>query len=346
LKPSFAPILVVGPAWIGDMVMAQSLFKVLKARYPESEIDVLAPGWTQPLLERMPEVNRSLEMPLGHGELGLRVRRRIGHDLRRRRYQRAIVLPRSLKSALVPFWARIAQRSGYRGEMRWGLLNDVRRLDGTRLPRTVQRFVALGQSPGDPLPDPLPLPALRVDAAHLNAVLDRLGMKRPNRPLLGLCPGAEYGPSKRWPAEHFLSVARHQQRKGWAVWIFGSEKDKPSAARIRDGLDGECMDLTGRTDLADAVDLLSLTDVVVTNDSGLMHVAAALDRQVVALYGAFAPESNPPLRPEAIILWLGLACSPCAERTCPLGHYECLRELRPEQVIRAIDSLEIVEPRR
>ncbi len=331
-------VLVVGPSWVGDMVMAQSLFKVLKARHPGIHIDVLAPGWTLPLLERMPEVQGAVEMPLGHGKLGLRRRYRSGRGLREKCYAQAIVLPNSLKSALVPFWAAIPRRTGYRGELRWGLLNDVRRLDKTALPMTVQRFVALGQEPGDRLPDPVPVPALQVNPAQVDAALTHHGLGRPDRPVLGLCPGAEYGPAKRWPLEHFAELARIQRDRGWQVWLFGSHKEVAIGQELAERIGNGCVDLSGKTTLAEAVDLMSRVSVLVSNDSGLMHVAAALDRNLIALYGSSDPGFTPPLHPRAQVLRLGLACSPCFKRQCPLGHLKCLRDLEPQRVLGAIET--------
>lgn len=320
--------------------MAQSLFQVLARRVPAPAIDVLAPGWTGPLLERMPQVRDALEMPLGHGQLGLGERRRIGRRLRSGGYVQAVVLPRALKAALVPFWARIPLRTGFRGEGRWGLLNDVRRLRRGDRRTTVQRFVALGVASGDPPPDP-PRPALQVDPVGRAATLGRLRMDLPDVPVLGLCPGAEFGPSKRWPQADFAEVALRQRGLGWHVWLFGSAKDAPLGAHIAGRVGEGCTDLTGRTSLADAIDLLSLTDAVVSNDSGLMHVAAALGRPLVAVYGATDPVVNPPLHPGARVLWRGLDCSPCMKRECPLGHYRCLHEIRPQQVWEALDRFQL-----
>jgi heptosyltransferase-2 len=318
------------------MVLAQSLFKILARRHLDAVIDVLAPAWSLPLLARMPEVHEALAMPLGHGQLGLQARFRLGRQLLDRRYDQAILLPNSWKSALTPFWAKIPHRTGYLGEVRWGLLNDVRRLDKARLPMTVQRFVALGLEAGLPLPTPLPTPSLLVDPAAVTAALERLGLTAPPGPLLGLCPGAEYGPAKRWPPEHFAAIARDRLAAGWTVWLFGSAKDIPVGQAISTQLDGRGVDLSGRTSLAEAVDLLSLTTAVVSNDSGLMHVAAALGRPLVALYGSSDPGFTPPLSPQAQILSLPLECRPCFQRECPLGHLRCLRDLGPEQVLAAL----------
>jgi heptosyltransferase-2 len=315
--------------------MAQSLLMAVRGRYPEIVIDVLAPAWSRPLLRRMPQVREAIEMPLGHGQLDLRARRRLGLSLRERDYDWAIVLPNSFKSALAPFWARIPRRTGYLGEWRWGLLNDSRRLDKTQLPMTVQRFVALGLAPEAELPPAVPPPRLRGDAASSERTLARLGLRRPGNRLLVLCPGAEFGPAKRWPEAHYAQVARTLATAGWVVWILGSKKDAPVAEAVakqaRTGVN-----LAGRTSLEQAIDLLSLADAVVSNDSGLMHVAAALERPVIAIYGSSDPGFTPPLNPRARIVRLGLSCSPCFKRECPLGHLDCLRKLEPQRVLARI----------
>lgn len=342
-------ILVVGPSWVGDMVMAQSLFRVLKDRAPETKIDVLAPAWSRALLERMPEVRTAVDMPLRHGELKLRARHRIGGDLRLRRYSQAIVIPNSLKSALVPWWANIPRRTGYLGELRWGLLNDVRRLDVTAMPQAVERFAALGYERTEELPDSLPRPVLQVGRRNIDSALQHLNMPSPSQPVLALCPGAEFGPAKRWPVEYFAQVANAVVSRGWQVWLFGSKRDAVQGQRIAAQVTTGCVDLTGRTSLAEAVDLMSLASVVVTNDSGLMHVAAALDCNLVALFGPSSPEFTPPLHPRAKVLCLGLTCSPCFARECPLGTLECLRAIEPTQVLDVIagfdDKKERADPK-
>lgn len=331
-------VLVVAPAWIGDMVMAQSLFITLRKRAPSLHIDVLAPTWSRPLLERMPEVKVSIPMPLGHGQLGLRERHRLGRLLGEKGYERAILLPNSFKSALAPFWAKIPLRTGFWGEMRWGLLNDIRILDKRVLPMMTQRFVALGLPPDAPMPPPVPKPCLQVAAANVARALRAHGLNAPYRPVLGICPGAEYGPAKRWPAEYYAEVGAAKLAAGWSVWIFGSKNDAPIGAEIHRRLGDECVDFTGRTTLAQAVDLMSLTRAVVSNDSGLLHVAAALGKRLIALYGSSDPSFTPPLTDRATILSLQLACSPCFRRQCPLGHLQCLRDLHPQQVIAALDE--------
>ncbi len=331
-----ARILVVGPAWVGDMVLAHSLFRLLKQRYPSARLDVLAPAWTGPLLERMPEVDEAIKAPFAHGRFDFVARAKLGRELRARDYDRAIVLPNSWKSALAPFFARVRRRTGFVGELRYGLLNDARRLDAEKLPKTVERFVALALDQGEPLPSTLPEPRLVARRDGAKAVLARLGREPPRSPVLALCPGAEYGPAKRWPAEYFAEVARRKLDHGFEVWLFGSDKDAPVTASINRATQGRCLDLAGRTALGEAIDLLSLAAAVVSNDSGLMHVAAALDRPLAAIYGSSDPGHTPPMSARARVLYLGIECSPCFERECPLKHLRCLRDISPQQVL---DSL-------
>ena len=319
------------------MVMAQSLYKVLKERHPQANIDVLAPSWTEPLLARMPEVHRSIPMHLGHGQLGLGVRWRLGRRLRANRYDQAILLPNSFKSAIVPFVAHARQRTGYLGECRWGLLNDIRLLEKSKLPRTVDRFVNLGQQKGERPLEHLPQPRLQTRTEDTQSALAQLGVEAPRAPVLGLCPGAEYGPAKRWPVEHYAAVAQAKLEQGWQVWLFGSDKDAEITAVVQRQTDYRCLDLGGRTSLAQAIDLMSLTSAVVTNDSGLMHIAAALDRPLIAVFGSSDPGHTPPLSAKAKSLSLGLSCSPCFARSCPLKHLRCLRDLSPTQVLAALD---------
>ncbi|MFA1026813.1 ADP-heptose:lipooligosaccharide heptosyltransferase II [Pseudomonas syringae pv. helianthi] len=334
-------ILIVGPSWVGDMVMAQTLFQCLKQRHPECEIDVLAPEWSRPILERMPQVRAALSFPLGHGALELATRRRIGKSLAGQ-YDQAILLPNSLKSALVPFFAGVPKRTGWRGEFRYGLLNDVRTLDKQRYPLMIERFMALAFEKGSELPRPYPRPGLCIDPTTREAALSKFGLSL-DRPVLALCPGAEFGESKRWPAEHYALVADASIREGWQIWLFGSKKDHPVGESIRQelipGLREESVNLSGETSLAEAIDLLSCADAVVSNDSGLMHVAAALNRPLVAVYGSTSPDFTPPLADEVEVVRLGIECSPCFERTCRFGHYNCMRLLEPDAVIQALNRL-------
>ncbi len=333
-------ILVVGPSWVGDMVMSQVLYIHLQKARPGVAIDVLAPPWSEPLLQRMPEVRQALSMPVGHGELGLGRRWRLGRQLRSRRYDQALLLPNSLKSALVPFFAGIPRRTGWRGEQRYGLLNDLRELDEQALPLMAQRFVALGQASGEAIPTTLPVPRLVVDEGQARRVLERFGLAA-DRPLLALCPGAEFGSAKRWPAAHYAELAGRYLENGWQVALLGSSNDQPVTREIQALCESAhvCVDLAGRTELAEAVDLLSLATAVVSNDSGLMHIAAALGRRLVVVYGATSPGFTPPLNDNAAIVVSDIDCAPCFQRECPLGHHGCMRYTPMQRVADELESL-------
>jgi len=325
-------ILVLGPAWIGDMVLAQSLFKTLKTNQPNCIIDVAAPAWTLPLLERMPEVSGTIALPFKHGELAFFQRIQFGRTLSSQRYTQAIILTNSFKSALLPWAAGIKRRTGYLGEMRYSLINDVRPLDKVKLKKTVERFVNLGLSKEQNLPASLLIPRLISDEISAQAILEKRGLHAPQSKVLGLCPGAEYGEAKRWPAEYYAEVANTALSKGWQVWLFGSEKDRIVTADINHNTQNRCQDFGGKTTLSEAIDLMSLCDTIISNDSGLMHVAAALDKKLIAIYGSSDPEHTPPMHPQAVIEYLGLDCSPCFKRECPLGHLDCLKQISPIQI--------------
>ena len=333
-------ILVVGPSWVGDMVMSQVLYIYLRQTRPGVTIDVLAPAWSGSILQRMPQVNRAITMPLGHGQLALGQRRRLGRALRAERYEQAIVLPNSLKSALIPFIARIPRRTGWRGEMRYGLLNDLRILHKPALPLMAQRFLALGMQPQVTLPQQLPEPSLAVDARAAQHSASRFGLDT-TLPVLALCPGAEFGAAKRWPPQYYAEIARDYLQRGWQVVLYGSSNDRAVCAQIRrdSGEHAHCHDLAGRTALGEAVDLLSLSAAVISNDSGLMHIAAGLQRPLLVIYGATSPDFTPPLSPAAALLLSDIDCAPCFQRECPLGHHRCMRDTTPQMVAAKLEAL-------
>jgi heptosyltransferase II len=330
-------ILIIGPAWVGDMVMAQTLFQCLLQQDPDAEISVLAPVWCRELLTRMPEVKAALPLALAHGELGLSKRWRIARALAQQQFDQVIVLPNSFKSALIARFAGIAQRTGWRGEARGWLLNDCRQLDKQRYPLMVQRFAALAYAPNAVLPACLPQPRLRTDANAMTVTLNSLQLTL-DKPVLALCPGAEFGPSKQWPAHYYADVAQHFLQHGMQVWLFGSAKDAAVAQTITT-LAPAAINLCGSTTLGQAVDLLGAAAAVVSNDSGLMHVAAALARPLVVVYGSTSPAFTPPLAEQVAIVSEGLACSPCFKRECPLGHRNCLQQLPAAKVITAVERL-------
>jgi heptosyltransferase-2 len=335
-------ILIIGPSWIGDMVMAQSLFKELRVQHPDCAIDVLAPNWSAPLLVRMPEVNRVIDMPIEHGVLNIRMRYRLGRQFKATGYDQAIVLPNSFKSALAPFFAGIPKRTGWRGEMRYGVLNDVRILNEKNYPLMAQRFVALACEPNTVI-DRLPRPKLSVNATEQQQVLNKFNLNL-QTPILVLCPGAEFGEAKRWPTQYYAQVASEKITQGFRVWIMGSQNDSTIAQSIRNQLSHEeqkqCINLAGRTTLAEAIDLMDCATVMLSNDSGLMHIGSALNKPMVVVYGSTSPDFTPPLHDKARIENLKLPCSPCFKRECPLKHMNCLNQLMPEQVLVALNSVE------
>ncbi len=318
------------------MVMAQSLFRLLKARDPDLVIDVLGPPWSLQLVGRMAEVRNGISLATAHGELALGRRRALGLELRRKGYDQAIVLPRSFKSALVPYFARIPVRTGFRAEFRQLVLNDLRALDRERLDRTVKRFLALGLPSDAPLPEPVP-PALAIDEQNRDALLRRHALDAASA--VALMPGAAYGPAKQWPAERFGELASRLAERGRQVWVLGSEAERPLGESIAAAAGASGRNLCGQTALVDTVDLLSAARAAVTNDSGLMHVAAAAGTHVLAIYGSSSPAFTPPLTSRKTIFYLGLACSPCFRRQCPLGHLDCLRQIHVSAV--AEETLEI-----
>ena len=324
-----AATLIVGPSWVGDMVMAQSLFRVLNQREPERAFDVLAPEWSLPIVARMPEIRKGIASETAHGEIGLLKRRRIASALRETDYERAIVLPRSFKSALIPWFAGIPERTGYRGESRYLLVNDVRPFDRNVLDQTVKRFVALGLDLGESLPDELPNPSLRVSPDNQARVMHALGVTD-ERPIVAMMPGAEYGPAKCWPHAYFAELAKRLDDAGYAVWVLGSAKDAAAGDAIA-GASG-ALNLCGKTSLEDVIDLLAACEQAVSNDSGLMHIAAAVGTHVHGIYGSSSPKFTPPLTKSRDIHELELECSPCFERECPLGHLKCLKDLLPDRI--------------
>ena len=326
--------LIVAPSWIGDTIMAQPLFARLHARCPGLQLDALAPSWVAPVLKRMDEIAEVIDSPFGHGQVSLKARWRLARQLAAGAYDAVYVLPNSLKSALVPFLAGIPRRIGFTGESRYGLINVRHHLDKAALPLMVERFAQLAETPGTPVPKPISHPKIRSTATDQQNTLAALGYDRPAR-YAAFCPGAEYGPAKRWPAAHFATLARSLAERGFRVGLFGSPKDRAIADEISALAPGLCDNLCGATSLEQAIDLLAMADLVVCNDSGLMHVAAALDRPIVALYGSSSPGFTPPLSDRADILSLNLDCSPCFKRECPLGHLDCLNKLSPEQVFAA-----------
>lgn len=328
-----AKYLIVGPSWVGDMVMAQSLFIRLQQQDPEAIIDVIGPAWSAPILDRMPEVRRALTLKTQHGEWGMQTRKNLGKSLREEAYDKAIVLPRSWKSALVPYFAKIPQRIGFHGEQRFVLLNERRKLDKKILNQTVKRFVSLGLAKDQAYPPiNLPNPKLSVSTENQAKLYQQFQLDT-QAPAIAMMAGAEYGPSKQWPLDYFAAVAKTSLERGYQIWVLGGPKDVEDGQRIIQGLGEKAHNLCGKTQLVDAIDLLASAEVAISNDSGLMHVAAAVGTKVHAIYGSTSEVFTPPLTDNKVIHNLYLSCSPCFKRVCPLGHTNCQNLLNPEMIL-------------
>lgn len=326
--------LVISPNWIGDAVMAQPLLRLLHERHPERPIDVLAPGWVAPVWRAMREVDTVLEAPFRHGALQLGERRAYATMLRARGYAEAYVLPNTLKFALIPWLAGIPRRIGYKGEMRYGLLN-VMHHDNRQAPRPMVSFyAALAGSPAREVapPSALPRPALSVSEERALQTVSKVGLDA-KRPLILFAPGAEFGSAKRWPAAYFAELAKIVQREDGRqqIALMGSAKDRDVCEEIL-ALAPGVRNLAGETKLDEAVALIAAASAMVSNDSGLLHIASALNRPIVAIYGPTDPGHAPPFSDRATSLFLGIECSPCRQRECPLGHHRCMRDIAPAAV--------------
>jgi len=334
-------ILVVSPAWIGDAVMAQSLYKIIKRDMPECQLSVLAPSWTLPILGRMSEVNASFLSPFNHGELRLKERFSLAQKIRESSFDQSVILTNSFKSALIPFFAQIPIRTSWLGEFRYGLINDIRDDPSRHKHLMIERFAALTPASKPPSKDLIPYPRLTVDKKNVNSLVNANQISL-DRETIALCPGAEFGIAKRWPTYHFADVVDHYLKQGWNTIILGSDKDNPIAAEITKltATNSSCLyDLTGKTSIEDALDLLSISRLVLTNDSGLMHLAAAVGASLVALYGPTSPDLTPPLSTSSTILRknTGFSGKRIGDRND--GYDTSLFEISPEEVIEALDGL-------
>lgn len=332
--------LVIGPSWVGDMLMSQSLYRHLKQQNPDQTIDVLAPDWCRPVLERMPEVNRAIAMPVGHGNIQWGVRKAVARDLQRAQYDRALILPNSLKSALIPWFANIPTRTGWKGEMRYGLLNDLRKLNKTAFPLMVQRYVGLSQPTSAPAlsREQILPPQLRVDESAQQAALTEFNLSAEKA--IAFCPGAEFGPAKRWPDYHYAALAQQLIGLGYQVWLFGSGNDQPICQQIIEQLSPEqqahCCNLAGATSLPQAIDLIAACQAAVSNDSGLMHIAAAVGTPLVALYGPTSPGFTPPLSDKAEIIRLIDGFHKIRKGDGEQGYHQSLIDITPERALAAL----------
>lgn len=327
-------ILVIAPNWIGDMLMAQPLLTQIKAYTADGEITVVAPEWVAPVLRYMQEIDNIIATTFAHGKFNLRARWQLAQTLRAQHFDACYVLPNSWKSALLPWLAGIPLRIGYLGEMRYGFLNRYfPNPSKAQRPPMIQHYAALNKFA--PI-TALPVPKLSITDTEIQQTAQLFNIP-PHQPLLAFCPGAEFGPAKRWPVSHFAELAQLAQQAipDLHIIALGSHKDQPLAQAIGHNVDNLC----GATRLEQAVALLARADAVITNDSGLMHISAALHRPLIALFGSSDPRHTPPHSDKAIPLWLNLPCSPCYQRHCPLQHLRCLQDITPTRVMSYLQTI-------
>ena len=356
-RPGAAPIimtktsstvnsLIIAPQWIGDAVMTEPLLQRLHARGEKLTVGALP--WVAPVYGAMPQVAEVIEFPFAHGGLQFKARRALARQIEGR-FDKAYVLPNSLKSALLPFLASIPQRIGYLGEVRVGLLTH--RLKNPKDKPPMVAFYSALSGEGHLEADQ---PRLQIDASDIEKTLARLGLQRGG--YVVFAPGAEYGPAKRWPAAHFSELA---SRLDLPVMLLGSGKEAPLCAEIAAPVNaaqpGKCINLAGKTSLPEALCLIAASHCTISNDSGLMHVAAAFGVPQVAIFGSSSPLHTPPLSNKARVLWLKadpgyqppLDCSPCFQRVCPLsldgGHMRCLNDVGIAMVLQAISQQDETE---
>jgi heptosyltransferase-2 len=330
-------ILIIAPNWIGDAVMTEPLITKLKNLNPQNHIHVLATPWVASVMRAIPAVNEIICADLKHGLLQWSERKKIAQKLKTENYAQAYVLPNSFKSALIPWMAGIPERYGYIGEMRWGLITHPTPNPSKSIrPPMSLHYLTLG----DPKIKEIPQPQLAVEHSTLEQTKNRLLNETHYENLYILCPGAEYGPAKQWPTEHYANLASElatRDSKNLIV-ILGSKKEFTIGDQIRflSEHPNQVINWCGQTSLDEAMACISLANGVVSNDSGLMHIAAALGRPQVALFGSSDPRHTPPLSKKAKIHWLHLDCSPCFKRTCPLGHMKCLVDISVKDVLNSL----------
>ena len=341
-------ILIIAPNWIGDAVMTEPLLASLKEQYPEANIDVLASTWVAPIYRACPEVHEVIEAKFEHKQLQWSLRKKLAKELAIKKYQACFILPNSLKSALIPWLANIPFRVGYRGELRFGLINlSLDNPSKVNRPPMVDHYLALSQLLNEgQVASTLSnlVPRLNVSSTANQSVQTKLlNAKVDPANVYVMCPGAEYGPTKRWPTSHFAQLAQqliasnpHSQ-----IILLGSKGDNALAQEIQFQAkqDSHIYNWCGDTSLDEAIALIGMSKAVISNDSGLMHIAAALKTPQVAIFGSSDPAHTPPLSDKAKVIWLNLPCSPCHKRECPLGHLKCLNDILPEQVFATLNTL-------
>ena len=335
--------LIISPSWVGDMIMAQSLFKNLKEQYPNCIIHVLAPKSSLALTTFMPEVSKAILGDFKHNKFNFFKRIKLGKCLRKNNYTHAIVLPNSWKSSIVPFAAGISIRRGWLGEQRYLLLNQYKKLNKNLFPLMIDRFNALTTSKFNASIDPRNLyPEFIIPNDVTTNIIKKFNINNLQEKIITICPGAEFGPAKKWPSQYFAQFTNFYIKQGFRVWILGGPNDIETSKEILKEVNNlnQIEDYTGKTTLIEAIALLNLSKAILSNDSGLMHAASALKKKVLVIYGSTSNKFTPPLSQSAEIIYNeDINCRPCFKRVCPLEHTNCLRDLNPSLVIKKFNEL-------
>ena len=323
--------LIIGPNWLGDIILSIPLLKSLRSK--GHHITYMAPKSYQPIINKIKEIDLFIPTSFTSGKLEFRKRRVLGHSLRQT-FDQSYILPNSWKSAHIAYAAKIPHRAGFLGEVRWGMLTHIHRKPLDPLISTAQKFLSLS---GASL-TPEYYPQLQINNEQQQKLINTYGLN-PHKKILALCPGAIFGPSKRWPLYHFISLTTFFPTHEWDIYLFGGPLEKNLADEFSSRCPREFYNFVGKLSLDEMTDLLSLASVSVTNDSGLLHVSAALNLKIVALYGSTHPKIAPPLCKHHRIHYLNLPCQPCKKRICPLSHLKCLHDVTAEEVYQSIEQL-------
>ena len=322
-------LLIIPQNWLGDIVMSQTLLKRVKSENPNTVIDILVNSTFKSLVERMPEINKAVILDSGHKELGLLKRLNLARRIKGN-YDQSIVLSRSIKSALIPYFAKIPIRTGELGESRYILINDLKKFTKEDRRKTAFRYVSMFSKKEEVL-DKKYYPSLQSDPENMKILSDKYKLNL-DKKIIIFAPGAAFGPSKMWPVEKFKELGE-KLNKDFFILILGSNNEKNIGDKIV--TNKNMINLCGETTITDAVDLIHISEFCVSNDSGLMHLASATNTKSISIYGATSPELTPPLTSNKEIHYRGISCSPCFEKKCKYGHYNCLVDIQADDVFKS-----------
>ena len=323
-------LLIIPQNWLGDIVMSQTLLKKIKSNNPKTSIDILVNSSLKNLVERMPEINKVIILDCNHRELGLFKRLRLAKEIKKSSYDRSIVLSRSLKSSLIPYFAKIPIRTGELGELRYLFINDLKEFSKESRRKTASRYISMYSGKNEELSGNY-YPSLDSNSENIKNLSEKYDLKKDKKVII-FAPGAAFGPSKMWPVNKFRELGK-KLNNDFKILILGSNNEKSIGNDIV--TNKNMVNLCGKTSIADAVDLMHISKFCVSNDSGLMHLAAATNTKSISIYGSTSPDFTPPLTKNKDIHYKGMSCSPCFEKKCKYGHYNCLVDIHSDDVFKS-----------